>query len=81
MKQISQRFQVCKREITKWSAVFSDQQHLKHIGLTIPGNWSFEIRRISPVKSGGFHPDFTREIWQISPVKSRVIAPLLHSSN
>ena len=33
-----------------------------------------EIRRISPVKSGGFHPwnpaDFTREIRRISPVKS-----------
>ena len=26
-----------------------------NIGLTIPGNWSFEIRRISPVKSGRFH--------------------------
>ena len=36
---------------------------INNIGLTIPGNWSFEIRRISPliswVKSGGFHPDIT----------------------
>ena len=28
---------------------------IENIGLTIPGNWSFEIRRISPVKSTGFH--------------------------
>ena len=28
---------------------------MSNIGLTIPGNWSFEIRRISCVKSGGFH--------------------------
>ena len=26
-----------------------------------------EIRWISPMKSGRFHPDFTHEIWQISP--------------
>ena len=43
----------------------------ENIGLTIPGNWSFEIRRISPVKSSRFHPwnlaDFTLEIHWISP--------------
>ena len=27
----------------------------KNIGLTIPGNWPFEIWWISGVKSGGFH--------------------------
>ena len=50
----------------------------KNIGLTIPGNWSFEIRwisheirRISPVKSGGFHP----EIRRISP---QWISPRFH---
>ena len=37
------------------------RMNVKNIGLTIPSNWSFEIRwispeirRISPVKSGGF---------------------------
>ena len=39
------------------------QNKSQNIGLTIPGNWSFEIRRISPLKSGRFHPwnpaDFT----------------------
>ena len=48
---------------------------MENIGLTIPGNWSFEIRRISP----RFHPwnpvDFTHEIWQISPVKSSGFHP------
>ena len=33
-----------------------------NIGLTIPGNWSFEIRWISPVKSVWNPVDFTREI-------------------
>ena len=53
-----------------------------NIGLTIPGNWSFEIRRISPLKSvdftmksSGFHLDFTREIWWISPMKSSGFHP------
>ena len=35
----------------------------KNIGLTIPGNWPFEIRRISPeirTKSAGFHLESTR---------------------
>ena len=40
---------------------------------------------IGLLKSGRFHGwnlvDFTHEIQQISPVKSRVIAPLLHTSN
>ena len=36
----------------------------KNIGLTIPGNWPFEIRRISCVKSGRFHE--ICEIQQIS---------------
>ena len=28
-----------------------ERKRSKNMGLTIPGNWSFEIRRISPVKS------------------------------
>ena len=50
---------------------FSLPRNILNIGLTIPGNWSFEImceiRQISPVKSGGFHTWNLYEIHQISP--------------
>ena len=56
-----------------WSANFSWHIvrfwrccNIPNIGLTIPGNLSFEIRQISPMKSGRFHP----EIQWISPMKS-----------
>ena len=41
-----------------WDKSFLSRGTNVNIGLTIPGNWSFEIRRISPeihTKSGRFH--------------------------
>ena len=42
---------------------FQNQQPILNIGLTIPGNWSFEIRRIS---AGEIRRISAGEIWQIS---------------
>ena len=53
-----------------WSSIGLSTFERPNIGLTIPGNWSFEIWQISPVKSGRFHPDFTCEIHP-KPYKSK----------
>ena len=39
---------------------------MKNIGLTIPGNWSFEIWQISPVESGGFYVKSTQNLIKAS---------------
>ena len=43
-----------------------------NIGLTIPGNWSFEIRRISPLKSIWNPADFTWNLYEIRRISWNV---------